>query len=240
LALMRADARAPTLLALFPLALMWADARAPTLLAIAPSALVRADARAPTLLALFPLALMGADARASALFACAPYALVRADARASALLALAPLALVRADARSPTLLAITPLALVRADARAPALLASAPSALMRALRALLLWRSAALLVVFDPIAFIAARLFLLGDTVSWLRHQPPLTALLPLGRPATLLRLDWRWSLIPRCTAHFPQSQDSPACELLAGYLRGCDCLKVLLGGADGVSQSPT
>ena len=36
------------------------------------------------------------------------------------------------------------------------------------------------------------------DAVAWLRHQPPLTALLPLGRPATLLRLDWRWLLITR------------------------------------------
>ena len=122
----------------------------------------------------------------------------------------------RADASPATLLASAPSALVRADARTPALLAFVPLALMRALRALLLWRPAALLVVFDPIAFIAARLFLLGDTVAWLRHPPPLTALLPLGSPATLLRLDWRWSLIPRCTAHFPQSQDSPADEFSA------------------------
>ena len=126
-----------------------------------------------------------------------------AEARAPTLLAIAPSALVRADARAPTLLACAPYALMRADARAPALLASAPLALMRALRALLLWRSAALLVVFDPIAFIAARLFLLGDTAAWLRHQFPLTALLPLGRPATLLRLDCRCSLMPRCTFHF-------------------------------------
>ena len=133
------------------------------------------------------------------------------------LLASAPLSLVLAEARAPALLAFAPFALVRAEARAPALLAFAPLALMRALRALLLWRPAALLVVFDPIAFIAARLFLLGDAVAWLRHQPPLTALLPLGRPATLLRLDWRWSLIPRCTAHFPQVSGFSCCELLRG-----------------------
>jgi len=56
-ALVRADARAPALLAFAPLALVRADARAPALLAIAPSALVRADARAPALLAIAPLTL---------------------------------------------------------------------------------------------------------------------------------------------------------------------------------------
>jgi hypothetical protein len=75
-----------------------ADARAPALLASAPDALVRADARAPALLACALLALVRADARAPALLASAPDALVRADARAPALLALAPLALVQADA----------------------------------------------------------------------------------------------------------------------------------------------
>ena len=133
---------------------------------------------------------MGADVRASALLAFAPSALVGADARPPALLAVAPYALVGADARPPALLALAPYALVGADARAPTLLASAPFALMRALRALLLWRPADILVVFDPIAFIATSLILLGDAVARLRHQPSLTALLPLRRPATLLRLD--------------------------------------------------
>jgi hypothetical protein len=154
------------------------------------------------------------------------------------LLASAPLSLVLAEARAPALLAFAPFALVRAEARAPALLAFAPLALMRALRALLLGRSYALLVVFDPIALIAARLFLLGGTVAQLRRHPSITPLLlPLCRPAALLRLDWRWSAYPPLHRPFPQVSGF---SCLPAPARVCDCLKVLLGGADGVSQSPT
>ena len=111
----RADARAPAILACAPLALVLADARAPALLAMAPLALVRADARAPALLAIAPDALVLTDARPPALLACAPLALVLADARAPALLAFTPDALVLADARAPAVLAFVPPALVRAE-----------------------------------------------------------------------------------------------------------------------------
>ena len=96
------------------------------------------------------------------------------------------------------------MALVGADARAPALLASAPLALVRALRALLFFRPATLLLAFPPIAFVQARVFLLGGTVARLRRHPSITPLLlPLCRPAALLRLDWRGSLPLRSTTHF-------------------------------------
>ena len=84
-----------------PDALVRAEARAPALLALAPDALVRADARPPAPLALNPAPLGLADARAPALLAFAPLALVRTNARAPALLAIAPSALVLADARAP-------------------------------------------------------------------------------------------------------------------------------------------
>ena len=67
-----------------PDALVRAEARAPALLALAPDALVRADARPPAPLALNPAPLGLADARAPALLAIAPSALVLADARAPA------------------------------------------------------------------------------------------------------------------------------------------------------------
>ena len=67
-----------------PDALVRAEARAPALLALAPDALVRADARPPALLASAPLALVRADARPPALLAPAPDALMRADARTQA------------------------------------------------------------------------------------------------------------------------------------------------------------
>ena len=156
------------------------------------------------LLAFAPLALVGTDARPPALLAFAPSALMGADARAPTLLALAPSALVRTDARPPALLASAPLALVRTDARPPALLALAPLALVRTLRGLLLCHSAALLLAFSPIAFVRARVFLLWGTVARLFRNPSTTPLLlPLCRPAALLRLDWRGSLPLRSTTHF-------------------------------------
>jgi hypothetical protein len=65
------------LLALAPLALVRADARPPALLAChaALPALVRADGRPPALLALAPPALVLTEARPLALLACAPDAL---------------------------------------------------------------------------------------------------------------------------------------------------------------------
>ena len=88
---MRADARAPAVLADAPLAVMRADARAPAVLAVAPLAIMLADARAPAVLAVAPLAVMRADARAPAVLAPAPDAVMVADARAPAVLAVAPL-----------------------------------------------------------------------------------------------------------------------------------------------------
>jgi hypothetical protein len=202
-ALVRAQARRPTLLACAPSALMGTDARPSALLASASYALVRTDARPSALLAFAPSALMGADARPPALLASAPLALMGAETRSPALLACAPSALVGADARSPALLAFAPSALVLADARAPALLAYAPLALVRTLRGLLLCRPATLLLAFPPIACVQARVFLLGGTVARLRQPSTTPLLLPLCRPAFLLRLDWRGSRPLRSTTHF-------------------------------------
>ena len=91
---MLADARAPAVLAPFPLAVMLADARAPAVLAGAPLAVMVADARAPAVLAAAPAAVMLADARAPAVLAVARAAVMLADARAPAVLALTPAAVV--------------------------------------------------------------------------------------------------------------------------------------------------
>ena len=113
---MRADARAPAVLAVAPLAVMRADACAPAVLAPVPQAVMRADARAPAVLAGAPLAVMLADARAPAVLAFAPLAVMLADARAPAVLAPVPAAVMLADARAPAVLALTSLSSMRTDA----------------------------------------------------------------------------------------------------------------------------